>query len=35
MSFLRTYDHISGVVTDGGMMVEYERTERLLCALPK
>ena len=34
-SFLRTYDHISGVVTKRGMMVEYERTEMLLCALPK
>jgi len=28
-SFLRTYDHISGVVTERGMMVEYERTEML------
>jgi hypothetical protein len=34
-SFLRTYDHLSGVVTELGMMVEYERTEMLLCALPK
>jgi hypothetical protein len=34
-SFLRTYDHISGVVTKHGMMVEYERTEILLRALPK
>jgi len=34
-SFLRTYDHISGVVTERGMMVEYERTEMLLRALPK
>jgi len=34
-SFLRTYDHISGVVTERGMMVEYERTEMWLCALPK
>ena len=33
--FLRTYDYISGVVTERGMMVEYERTEMLLCALPK
>jgi hypothetical protein len=28
------YDNISGVVTERGMMVEYERTERLLRALP-
>ncbi|KAF8241364.1 hypothetical protein K440DRAFT_643860, partial [Wilcoxina mikolae CBS 423.85] len=34
-SFLRTYDHISGVVTERGMMCEYERTEMLLHALPK
>ncbi|KAF8242125.1 hypothetical protein K440DRAFT_619284 [Wilcoxina mikolae CBS 423.85] len=34
-SFLRTYDHISGVVTERGMMCEYERTEMLLRALPK
>jgi hypothetical protein len=34
-SFLRTYDSISGVVTERGVMVEYERTEMLLCALPK
>jgi hypothetical protein len=34
-SFLRTCDHISGVVTECGMMVEYDRTEMLLCALPK
>jgi hypothetical protein len=34
-SFLCTYDHISGVVTERGMMVEYERTEMLLCVLPK
>ena len=33
--FLRTYNHISGVVTERGMMVEYERTEMLLRALPK
>jgi len=34
-SILRTYDHISGVVTERGMMVKYERTEMLLRALPK
>ncbi|KAF8241527.1 hypothetical protein K440DRAFT_624364 [Wilcoxina mikolae CBS 423.85] len=34
-SFLRTFDHISGVVTERGMMCEYERTEMLLRALPK
>ena len=34
-SFLRMYDHISGVVTERGMMVEYERMEMLLRALPK
>jgi hypothetical protein len=34
-SFLRTNDHISGVVTERAMMVEYERTEMLLHALPK
>jgi len=34
-SFLRTYDHISGVVAERGLMVEYERTEMLLRALPK
>jgi hypothetical protein len=34
-SFLTTYDHISGVVTGRGIMVEYERTEMLLGALPK
>ncbi|KAF8242780.1 hypothetical protein K440DRAFT_638263 [Wilcoxina mikolae CBS 423.85] len=34
-SFLRTYDHISRVVTERGMMCEYERTEMLLRALPK
>jgi len=34
-SFLRTYDHISGVFTERGMMVKYERTEMLLRALPK
>jgi len=33
-SFLRTYDHIGGVVTERGMMVEYEMTEMLLRALP-
>ena len=34
-SFLRTYDYISGGVTERGMMVEYGRTEMLLRALPK
>ncbi|KAF8247974.1 hypothetical protein K440DRAFT_286346 [Wilcoxina mikolae CBS 423.85] len=34
-SFLRTYNHINGVVTERGMMCEYERTEILLRALPK
>ena len=34
-SFHRTYEHISGVVTERGMMVEYERTEMSLRALPK
>jgi len=34
-SFLRTYDYISGVVTEHGMMVEYERPEMLLHALSK
>ncbi|KAF8241408.1 hypothetical protein K440DRAFT_681243 [Wilcoxina mikolae CBS 423.85] len=34
-SFLRTYDHISGVITEHGMICEYERTEMLLRALPK
>jgi hypothetical protein len=34
-SFLRTYDYISGVVTERVMMVECQRTEMLLCALPK
>jgi len=34
-SFLRTYYHISGLVTERGMMVEYERSEMLLRALPK
>jgi hypothetical protein len=33
-SFLRTYDHISGVVTKRGMMVHYERTDMLQCTLP-
>jgi len=33
--FLLTCDDISGVVTERGMMVEYERTEMLLHALPK
>jgi hypothetical protein len=33
--FLRTYDHISGVVTEHGMMVEYERMEMMLHVLPK
>ncbi|KAF8252862.1 hypothetical protein K440DRAFT_643999 [Wilcoxina mikolae CBS 423.85] len=33
--FLHTYDHISGVVTERGMMCKYERTEMLLRALPK
>ncbi|KAF8241236.1 hypothetical protein K440DRAFT_688377 [Wilcoxina mikolae CBS 423.85] len=33
--FLRTYDHISGVVIQCRMMCEYERTEMLLRALPK
>jgi len=28
-SFLGSYDHISGVVTERGMMVEYERIEIL------
>jgi len=35
MSYLRTYNHISGVVTDRGMMVKNERMEMLLHALPK
>ena len=35
MSFLRTYDHICRVVTERGTMVEYEKTEMLLHALPK
>jgi len=34
-SFLRTLNHISGVVTERRMMCEYERTEMLLRALPK
>jgi len=34
-SMLRTYDHISRVLTERGMMVKYERTEMSLCALPK
>jgi hypothetical protein len=34
-SFLHTYNHISRVVTKRSMMVEYERTEMLLCVLPK
>ena len=34
-SFFRTYDHISGVVTERGITVDYERTEMLLCVLPK
>jgi hypothetical protein len=34
-SFLGTYDHISGVVTERSMIVEYERTEMLLGTLPK
>jgi hypothetical protein len=34
-SFLRTYDHISGVDTERGMMVKDERAEILLCELPK
>ncbi|KAF8252158.1 hypothetical protein K440DRAFT_633369 [Wilcoxina mikolae CBS 423.85] len=34
-SFLRTFDHISGVVTERRIMCEYERTEMLLRALPK
>ncbi|KAF8243841.1 hypothetical protein K440DRAFT_32483 [Wilcoxina mikolae CBS 423.85] len=34
-NFFRTYDHISGVVTERGMMCEYERTEMLLRVLPK
>jgi len=34
-SFLRTYDHMSGVVSERGIMDEYDRTEMLLCVLPK
>jgi hypothetical protein len=33
--FLCMYDLISGLVTECGMMVEYERTEMLLGVLPK
>jgi len=34
-SFLRTYNHISGVFTERGMMVDYERTGMSLRSLPK
>ncbi|KAF8241309.1 hypothetical protein K440DRAFT_683589 [Wilcoxina mikolae CBS 423.85] len=34
-AFLRSYNHISGVVTERGIMCEYERMEMLLRALPK
>ena len=34
-SFHPTYDHIGGVVPERGMILEYERTEMLLHALPK
>jgi hypothetical protein len=34
-SFRCTSDHISGVVTECGMMVKYERAEMLLCMHPK
>jgi len=34
-SFLRRFNYISVVVTKPGMMAEYERTEMLLCMLPK
>jgi hypothetical protein len=34
-SFLCNCDHVSGLVTEHGMMFEYERTEMLLRALLK